>query len=417
MEPTVRASTAVADPHEPIPDIADLLPADPPVLGDIPWGYGEDRVTAMARDPYWIFVYWEITDEAIARARAELQAPDAECHLRVYDTTYRLFDQTNANWWMDVSIDRPANNHYVHVGRPGSTFHVDIGVGSRDGRFARIARSGAVETPRDSIAADTRAEWMTVTSGDEAPPAYRHRYALRPGAPAGPAGGPAAHELQRVAEALVGEGWSRAEWREIDMGGRTVRWMRWAGPFRREIWRTAGTGLVEIVFEGERREIRTTDGVRVVFGPWRVTIHQPGPAGTRRVIDRWTMQYAWLTGGGVVRVETRPILERIVRAYCVAWVAGSEARLLAESRASEVLHVGASEWPWLGASELRLQGGSETLFFGASELRYLGASELLFVGASGLARLGVSEALALGASEALLGGGSEWLLPSSGRRP
>ncbi len=44
--------------------------ADEPV--DIPWGYGEDRVTAMAVDPERLYVYWEVTDDAIERARAEL---------------------------------------------------------------------------------------------------------------------------------------------------------------------------------------------------------------------------------------------------------------------------------------------------------------------------------------------------------
>lgn len=425
---------ATGEARRPAPsESGDLGPDERPVLGDLPWGYGEDRVTAIARDPYWIFVYWELTDEAIARARAELEAPDAACHLRVYDTTYRLFDGTNANWWTDVPIYRPANNHYVHVGRPASTFHIDIGVRSGDGRFARIARSGAVETPRDSIAADTRAEWMTVTSGDGTGPEYRHRYAPRLGAAAPHADDPGARELQHVTEALMGEGWSRAEWREIDMGGRTVRWMRWKGPSWREVWRTTGTGLVEIFFEGERREIRTTEGVRVVFGPWRVRIHQPGPAGARRVIDWWTIEYAWLTEGGAVRFETLPILERMVHAYRWASAAGSEARLLAGSQASEALHIGASEWAWLSASEFRLQGASETLFMGASELRYLGASELAFAGASELLfagasermPLGASEALALGASEALhggasealLGGASDWPLPPGEHHP
>ena len=41
---------------------------------DIPWGYGYDRVTAMAVDPARLYVYWEVTDSAIAAARAGLGA-------------------------------------------------------------------------------------------------------------------------------------------------------------------------------------------------------------------------------------------------------------------------------------------------------------------------------------------------------
>src|SRR5262245_8708297 len=39
---------------------------------DIPWGYGVDRVTAMTVDPERLYVYWEVTDQAIARGRAGL---------------------------------------------------------------------------------------------------------------------------------------------------------------------------------------------------------------------------------------------------------------------------------------------------------------------------------------------------------
>jgi hypothetical protein len=41
----------------------------------IPWGYGQDRVTAMVVDRERLFVYWEVTDEAIERARVGLGVP------------------------------------------------------------------------------------------------------------------------------------------------------------------------------------------------------------------------------------------------------------------------------------------------------------------------------------------------------
>ena len=59
---------------------------------DIPWGYGQDRVTAMMLDPDRLYVYWEVTDGALERARAGLGSggrdawlvtPDAVQHLLV----------------------------------------------------------------------------------------------------------------------------------------------------------------------------------------------------------------------------------------------------------------------------------------------------------------------------------------------
>ncbi|MBI3630408.1 MAG: DUF4912 domain-containing protein [Candidatus Rokubacteria bacterium] len=375
----------------PTAEAPDLLPAGPPVFGHIPWGYGENRVTAMARDPHWLFVYWEVTDEALATAHGAVGSPGAPCVLRVYDTTYRLFDGTNANSFFDVPVQRPANNHYVRVDRPGSTFHVDIGVKDAGGAFATIARSGPVETPRNAISSDTRVEWMTVTAAGPLPPPYRHRFEPRPasGARVEPARLP---EVERIAQSLAGEGWERAEWVEADMHGRTVRWMHWTEPLRR----------VEI----ERRVTRTEWGERVTLGPWRVTIYGPGPDGSRRAIDRWAVQYAWLTERGGTRVETLAIVQRILQGYR-AGVArgGSEARLMGESWASEALQGGASEWRWLGASEVRLAGASEVLAVGASERRYLGASEFPLAGAGEALFVGASERV--GASELLLAGASE----------
>jgi hypothetical protein len=370
----------------------------PPVVGHIPWGYGENRVTAMARDPHWIFVYWEVTDEALAAAHGAVGSPGAAV-LRVYDTTYRLFDGTNANSFFDVPVQRPANNHYVRVDRPGSTFHVDIGVKDAGGAFATIARSGPVETPPNAISSDTRVEWMTVTTAGPLPSPYRRRFGPRPasGARVAIARPP---EVELIAQSLAGDGWERAEWVEADMHGRTVRWMRWTEPLRR----------VEIVFQGERRVTRTEWGERVTLGPWRVTIYGRGPDGSRRAIDRWAVQYAWLTERGGARVETLAIVQRILQGYG-AGVArgGSEARLRGESWASEALQSGASEWRWLSASEVRLAGASEVLAVGASESRYLGASELLLAGAGEALFVGASERV--GASELLLLGGASEARP------
>lgn len=383
------APAPVADlPPAPAPP-ADLGPAPSPVLGDIPWGYGVDRVTAMARDPHWLFVSWEVTDEALARARAAVGDPEAACTLRVYDTTYRLFDGTNANWWMDVAVHRPANNHYVRVGRPACTFHVDFGVRSRDGRFATVARSGPAETPRDSVSPDTRVEWMTVAPEGAPPPAYAHRFvpaAAR--APRGPAPAEAAPapDLGRVLAGLVGEAWQEAGFVEAGAGGPGVRWVRWTGPFWREHWRLVRPGArvtVEIVLEGGRQVVRAEADERVLVGPWHVTVTMPGPEGQRRVVAHWTVHYAWPTAAGAVRVETAAILRRIAAGYRAHLVAASsEARLVGEAWSSEAMLAGASEWAWGGASEWAWGGASEFVWGGASEWAWPGASELFLGGAS-----------------------------------
>ena len=115
----------------------------------IPWSYGLDRITATAIDPDRLYAYWEVTDDAIERARQALGqgGPGAWLCLRVYDTTGRLFDGTNAHGYFDHDVDRAARQWFFHVGKPTSTAFVEVGLKSDEGYFAKIARSGAGRLP------------------------------------------------------------------------------------------------------------------------------------------------------------------------------------------------------------------------------------------------------------------------------
>jgi hypothetical protein len=155
-------------------------PGPPVDTGELPWSYGGDRVTAIVRDPDSAYLYWEITDEAIGRARERLGPSGGSgwCNLRIYDTTGRDFDGTNANDYFDIQVDRNDREYFLMIRRPNSTIQVEVGIKSHEGYFQSIARSGRAEFPRNDPSPNTFLEWMTVTS-DGAPPAAtpcRSRY-------------------------------------------------------------------------------------------------------------------------------------------------------------------------------------------------------------------------------------------------
>jgi hypothetical protein len=415
VAPAPKAPAPVAKAAAPA---ADLKPAPPPAFGNIPWGYGDNRITAMARDPQWIFAYWEITDEGIAAARGKIGDFQAGCALRVYDTTHRLFDGLNAHGHWDIGVDRAANQYYLHVGRPGATFHVDIGVRGSGGAFAPIVRSSAVEMPRDSISPNTRVEWSTVLRSGPAS-SYRHRYVPKPGAPppppaAGPEPGPPA-DLEKVFQDLSGEGWTRTEWTETLMDSRVVRWVRWTGPFLPDRLPIAPAGTfkhVEVLYQGERRVVRVEGGERFVYGPWRVTLEAVGLKGERRTIHQWMVRHRWTTEEGTVRVETPAILTRILGGQrFTLQQSGSDQRMTGDVWGSEVLQLGASERRWIGGSETLLAGASETLLLGASETLHLGATEILAGGASEARWGGASELHLIGGSETIWGLGASEGMP------
>jgi hypothetical protein len=396
----------------PTPAYADLKPAPAPKIGNIPWGYGDVRIVGMARDPQWACAYWEISDDAIKTAREKLQDPNAGLSLRVYDTTHRDFNGLNAHTHWDLGIDRGTPAFHFKVGRPGATIHVDVGVRNYHGGFVPIARSNAVEMPRDAMSADTRAEFTTVLRSGSAT-TYRHRYVAPPPSAAPPP--PPPFEAQYPAESeevfrhLAGEGWARSEWMESLMDGRVVRWIRWSGPLTAEqlpllpqLPQLSRIGTVfrniEVLFQGERRVIKMESGEKVVYGPWKVTLEAVGPKGERKSVEQWMIRRRWTTGEGMVRVETPAILVRILGGARVSVVqSGSESRLAHESWGSQTLQLGASEWRWVGASENMAQGSSESIQAGASELFYLGASETFMLGSS--ETLGGASDLFFGSSE------------------
>jgi len=221
----------------------------------IPWGYDEDRVTAMAVDPEGLFVYWEVTDAAIERARAGLGpgGPSAWLNLRVYDVTNRIFDGTNAHAYFDHKLERGDRQWFFHIGKPTSTACVEVGLKSLEGHFVRIARSARIDFPRREPAPWQEPEWLTVHSasgpvgspfragqGEEA-----HGGAGEPSYPA-PSGGPGQghtfeygqghHELvHRIIAQMIEHRW---DWERVFSyeWASALSTVEWQGPIVRTSW-------------------------------------------------------------------------------------------------------------------------------------------------------------------------------------
>ncbi|MFH1354613.1 MAG: DUF4912 domain-containing protein [Candidatus Omnitrophota bacterium] len=119
---------------------------------DLPHGYNHDRIVLMVRDPWWIFSYWEITQEKENIVREEIKKRKknaAKSVLRVYEVTgIKDFDGTNARSHFDIELKDMARSWYIDIGTPNSSWCVEIGILSDDGEFFLLARSNIVKTPR-----------------------------------------------------------------------------------------------------------------------------------------------------------------------------------------------------------------------------------------------------------------------------
>jgi hypothetical protein len=383
---------------------------------NIPWDYGYDRVTGMPVDPDKLFVYWEVTDQAVERARAGLGAggKDAWLNLRVYDTTGRIFDGTNAHTYFDHGLDRNDRQWFFHIGKPSSSAFIDVGLKSPEGYFIKIVRSGRIDFPRRESAAFTEPEWLTVRStwgpvehagrglpSRSATPMPEESLGEHTQLPGGPSPAPRRHValLPWEESALVSEGGRRevTEWEVHSVEGTTEfhRQTYWESPVSISSWEAGpftqpveAPEAIRQAFVGPTRVYRVGGRTHVVHGPWQVVIRGLGAHYGHAVVARWEIFKSWLADEVTetqVR-DTHPVLP---------------------VGASEQLMVGASEKRWRYASEARLGGASEVFFMGASEIKARGASERLYLGASQWVMRGASERRFAGASESRLGGASE----------
>ena len=397
----------------------------------IPWGYGQDRVTAMVVDPEHLYVYWEVTDEAIERARAGLGpgGQDAWLNLRVYDVTSRIFDGTNAHAYFDQSVSRTDRQWFFFIGKPTSTAIVELGLKSQEGYFVRVARSGRADFPRVEPVSGGGVEWLTVhaatgpvgePAADGRTPVSVHR-TPEPPAHVEPV---RVWDIRRTHAGLDGEWIIRDEsfgtgWESTFEWAGTSR-IEWQGPVIRASWEAGpfpypveASPYVEERYDGTVT-MRSVEGrTHVVYGPWQVVIRGLGARAERKVLAIWQTYRSWVGHTGTAS----HIVTRGTRT----------------PGGSEQVALGASELRWRSASELRLGGASEVHRLGASELRYLGASETLYAGASEwrlaggeraalprsqpMAHGGASEQRYAGASEQRHAGASEQTVPRRERAP
>jgi hypothetical protein len=175
----------------------------------LPETYGQDRLVLMARDPYWIHAYWEVTPATVARAKVDL-GPEGEGHRWVLRIKSQEETASEGNVEIfDVDIEPDARSWYLRVPRPDRTYEATIGLLTKDGALYPFAKSDRATTPRAGVSEESDAAWtgsptdaeriLELSSADEptpsspgmaasqAPVSGAHPSMGRPGLPAGSA--------------------------------------------------------------------------------------------------------------------------------------------------------------------------------------------------------------------------------------
>ncbi|GAW91579.1 DUF4912 domain-containing protein [Calderihabitans maritimus] len=138
------------------------LPTSSEETYQIPQSYSTGRLVAMVKNPYWIYAYWDLNPSQKQKFTSQYGKDAWERSrptLRVYDLTgVESYTETKAPYF-DLFIDDLANNWYIRVGKPRSTFYLELGRKFADGLFVPLLRSNRVTTPADSISSEIDPQW------------------------------------------------------------------------------------------------------------------------------------------------------------------------------------------------------------------------------------------------------------------
>lgn len=126
---------------------------------ELPDNYGDNQIYLLVRDPYWIYAYWEIQkhhqDKILQKVGGSWDGVVSV--LRVFDIT----DGTNNPSYFDIILRDMARSWYINT-QPNRVYVAEIGLLHRDGRYACLARSNEVRTPRAGMSEIIDEQWMGI---------------------------------------------------------------------------------------------------------------------------------------------------------------------------------------------------------------------------------------------------------------
>ncbi|MBV9488679.1 MAG: DUF4912 domain-containing protein, partial [Verrucomicrobia bacterium] len=131
------------EPNQHVPTIDPATRPEFENLGDLPTRY--DEMFLIARDPHWLFTYWDF-DYAMFPAERQLG-------LQVF-----CEGQLEAT----VDINEIARNWYIPVQRADAPYRVVFGYRDSAGAWHAVGEAGPTNTPPESVSGDWNSQFATV---------------------------------------------------------------------------------------------------------------------------------------------------------------------------------------------------------------------------------------------------------------
>jgi uncharacterized protein len=127
----------------------------------LPQQYGDDKLVILARDPWWLYAYWEVTPGR----RQDVETQARKAGKRDWTTVLRIYDvsrhgPSRPDSFFDIELHFITDNWYVDVGIPDRRWMAELGLRTPDGKFFALVRSNVIGTPSFGLSPVLDEEWM-----------------------------------------------------------------------------------------------------------------------------------------------------------------------------------------------------------------------------------------------------------------
>ncbi len=143
-----------------------VLPSAAQDQGDIPSGYGTTESYLLPKDPAWLFLFWEITNETFDYVRSQYGhdvISQSRSVARLHDITdVPYFDGSNSVAFYDMPIVFDAKSWYIHAPQSGRSYIADLGFITPQGQFILLSRSNVTSLPPGKVSDLVDDKWMSV---------------------------------------------------------------------------------------------------------------------------------------------------------------------------------------------------------------------------------------------------------------
>ena len=112
---------------------------------EIPKRYNETYITVIAKDPNWLYMYWEFSDNTLKLINTMIDQYGSKLVLRLKDTeTEDSFEKIIP---FHIETNNGQGNRYLKVPEDGRVYLIECGYLSKQGDFFHIAQSDPVSVP------------------------------------------------------------------------------------------------------------------------------------------------------------------------------------------------------------------------------------------------------------------------------